>query len=131
MGITARGIGLLVVAVLLLGAGFRFGYPELTLLGAAAGIAVAVAVVVAARRPRLVVRREADPDRVARGEPAAMTLTLRNAGRLRVASLLATDRCGDRVVPVPVLRLRPGADTTVRYDVPTTRRGWCRSGRCG
>ncbi|PZF86373.1 DUF58 domain-containing protein, partial [Micromonospora endophytica] len=123
MGITARGIGLLVVAVLLLGAGFRFGYPELTLLGAAAGIAVAVAVVVAARRPRLVVRREADPDRVARGEPAAMTLTLRNAGRLRVASLLATDRCGDRVVPVPVLRLRPGADTTVRYDVPTTRRG--------
>lgn len=131
MGITARGIGLLVVAVALLGAGFRFGYPELTLLGAAAGIAVAVAVVIAARRPRLAVHRQADPDRVARGEPAAMTLTLRNAGRLRAASLLATDRCGDRVVPVPVLRLRPGADTTVRYDVPTTRRGWCRSARCG
>ncbi|GGM57969.1 hypothetical protein GCM10011608_48640 [Micromonospora sonchi] len=123
MGITARGIGLLVVAVLLLGVGFRFGYPELTLLGAAAGIAVAVAVVIAARRPRLAVHRRADPDRVARGEPATMTLTLRNAGRLRAASLLATDRCGDRVVPVPVLRLRPGADTTVRYDVPTVRRG--------
>ncbi|GIJ29477.1 membrane protein [Micromonospora qiuiae] len=123
MGITARGIGLLVVAVLLLGVGFRFGYPELTLLGAAAGIAVAVAVVIAARRPRLAVQRRADPDRVARGEPATMTLTLRNAGRLRAASLLATDRCGDRVVPVPVLRLRPGTDTTVRYDVPTVRRG--------
>ncbi|WP_433533492.1 DUF58 domain-containing protein [Micromonospora sp. CA-263727] len=123
MGITARGIGLLVAAVLLLGAGFRFAYPELTLLGAAAGAALAVAVVTAARRPRLQVRRQADPDRVARGEPATMTLTVRNAGRLRAASLLATDRCGDRVVPVPVLRLRPGTDTTVGYDVPTTRRG--------
>ncbi|MEV2238089.1 DUF58 domain-containing protein [Micromonospora sp. NPDC049891] len=123
MGITARGIGLLVAAGLLLGAGFRFGYPELTLLGAAAGTAVAVALVAAARRPRLLVSRQADPDRVARGEPAAMTLTVRNAGRLRAASMLATDRCGDQVVPVPVLRLRPGADTTVSYPVPTSRRG--------
>ncbi|GIJ23877.1 DUF58 domain-containing protein [Micromonospora lutea] len=123
MGITARGIGLLGAAVLLLGAGFRFGYPELTLLGAAAGTAVAVALVAAARRPRLVVSRQADPDRVARGEPAAMTLTVRNAGRVRAVSMVATDRCGDLVVPVPVLRLRAGADTTVSYAVPTSRRG--------
>ncbi len=52
-----------------------------------------------------------------------MTLTVRNAGRVPAASMLATDRCGDRVVPVPVLRLRPGADTTVSYPVPTSRRG--------
>ncbi|WFE47564.1 DUF58 domain-containing protein [Verrucosispora sp. WMMD1129] len=123
MGITARGIGLLVAAVLLLGAGFRFGYPELTLLGAAAGTALAVALVAAARRPRLRVARRADPDRVARGEPATMTLTVRNAGRVGAASMLATDRCGGRMVPVPVLRLRPGADTTVSYPVPTSRRG--------
>ncbi|MBQ1026137.1 DUF58 domain-containing protein [Micromonospora sp. C95] len=123
MGITARGIGLLVAAGLLLGAGFRFGYPELTLLGAAAGTALAVALVAAARRPRLLVSRQAEPDRVARGEPATMTLTVRNAGRTGAASMLATDRCGDQVVPVPVLRLRPGADTTVSYPVPTSRRG--------
>ncbi|GIJ11615.1 DUF58 domain-containing protein [Micromonospora andamanensis] len=123
MGITARGIGLLVAAVLLLAAGFRFGYPELTLLGAAAGTALAVALVAAARRPRLLVSRQADPDRVARGEPAAMTLTVRNAGRVGAASMLATDRCGDRLVPVPVLRLRAGSDTTVSYPVPTSRRG--------
>lgn len=48
MGITARGVGLLVAAVLLLGAGFRFAYPELTLLGAAAGAAVGYAALVAA-----------------------------------------------------------------------------------
>ncbi|WP_030491237.1 DUF58 domain-containing protein [Micromonospora chokoriensis] len=123
MGITARGVGLLVAAVLLLGAGFRFAYPELTLLGAAAGAAVGYAALVAAWRPRLTVTRHADPDRVARGEPASMTLTVRNTGRLRSANLLAEDRCGERTVPVPVLRLRPGRDTEVRYDVPTDRRG--------
>ncbi|MGW3810541.1 DUF58 domain-containing protein, partial [Micromonospora sp. NPDC005113] len=123
MGITARGVGLLVAAVVLLGVGFRFAYPELTLLGAAAGAAVGYAALTAAWRPRLVVARRADPDRVARGEPASMTLTVRNTGRLRSANLLAEDRCGDRTVPVPLLRLRPGRDTEVRYDVPTHRRG--------
>nr|WP_205807701.1 DUF58 domain-containing protein [Micromonospora sp. HNM0581] len=114
---------MLVAAVLLLAAGFLFGYPELTLLGAAAATALVVALVSAAWRPRLLVSRLADPDRVARGESAAMTLTIRNVGRLRAAIMLATDRCGDRVVPVPVLRLRRGADTTVSYPVPTGRRG--------
>ncbi|MFC8845367.1 MULTISPECIES: DUF58 domain-containing protein [unclassified Micromonospora] len=123
MGITARGAGLLVAALVLLGAGFRFAYPELALLGVAAAGAVGYALLVALWRPRLEVTRRADPDRVSRGEPARMVLTVRNAGRLRAANLLAEDRCGDRTVPVPVLRLRPGRDTTVDYDVPTDRRG--------
>ncbi|MEU4480178.1 DUF58 domain-containing protein [Micromonospora sp. NPDC023966] len=123
MGITARGVGLLVAAVVLLGVGFRYAYPELTVLGAAAGIAVGYALVTAAWRPRLTVERVADPDRVARGEPAAMVLTVRNTGRLRAANLVAEDRCGGRPVPVPLLRLRPGRDTEVRYPVPTRRRG--------
>ncbi|WFF05974.1 DUF58 domain-containing protein [Micromonospora sp. WMMD1076] len=123
MGITARGIGLLVAAPVLLGVGFRYAYPELTVLGAAAAVAVGYAVVNAAWRPRLSVERRADPDRVARGEPAAMELTVRNTGRLRAASLVAEDRCAGALVPVPLLRLRPGRDTVVRYDVPTHRRG--------
>ncbi|MEV4846842.1 DUF58 domain-containing protein [Micromonospora matsumotoense] len=123
MGFTTRGAGLLVAATALLGTGWRFGYPELTVLGAAGAVAVGQAVLGAARRPRLVVDRVADPDRVAVGEPARMTLTVRNAGRLRVTSLLAEDRCAGRPVPVPLLRLRPGRDTTLGYDVPTRRRG--------
>ncbi|MFF0880019.1 DUF58 domain-containing protein [Micromonospora aurantiaca (nom. illeg.)] len=123
MGITARGIGLLVAALVLLGVGFRYAYPELTVLGAAAAVAVGYAVVNAAWRPRLSVQRRADPDRVARGEPTAMELTVRNTGRLRAANLVAEDRCAGAMVPVPLLRLRPGADTVVRYDVPTHRRG--------
>jgi uncharacterized protein (DUF58 family) len=123
MTITGRGIGLLVGACLLLLVGFRFGYPELTLLGTAATIAVGCAAGSAAWRPRLEVRRRADPDRVGRGEAATMTLTVRNGGRLRSANLIAEDRCGNRPVPVPLLRLRPGRDTTVSYPVPTHRRG--------
>jgi uncharacterized protein (DUF58 family) len=121
--VKARGWGVLAGAVILLGAGFRFGYPDLALLGAAAAVAFACAVGFAWWRPRLHVDRVADPDRVARGEPARMTLTVRNTSRLRAANLLATDRCGGADVPVPLLRLRPGRDSTVDYPVPTYRRG--------
>ncbi|MGW0435002.1 DUF58 domain-containing protein [Micromonospora sp. NPDC003197] len=123
MTITARGAGLLTGAVLLLVTGFWFGYAELALLGVAAAIAVACAVGYAAWRPRLDVTRLAEPDRVGRGESATMTLTVRNSGRVRSASLIAEDRCGNQPVPVPLLRLRPGHDTTVSYPVPTQRRG--------
>lgn len=123
MGVTARGIGLFVAAAALLVSGFRFAYPELALLGAAGATAGGYALAVAAWRPRLAVVRRAEPDRVGRGEPATMTVTVQNSGRLRSANLVAEDRCGGAPVPVPVLRLRPGKDTTARYDVPTTRRG--------
>jgi len=120
---TVRGIGLAVAAIVLLGIGWRFGYAELAALGGAAVVALAFAVVHAAWRARLDVTRVVEPDRVARGDDAGVTLTVRNGARLRAANLVAHDRCGATSVPVPVLRLRPGHDTTVGYPVPTTRRG--------
>ena len=122
-GITARGLGVVVAAGALLGLGFRYGYPDLALLGAAATLALVAGAVFAIWRPRLGVDRVADPDRVARGEPARMTLTIHNRSKLRAATLVATDRCGRSTVPVPLLRLRPGHDTTAEYPVPTERRG--------
>jgi uncharacterized protein (DUF58 family) len=121
--VTARGIGVFFGATVLLGVGFRFGYPDLALLGAAGVVGLVCGAVFAAWRPRLGVDRVADPDRVARGEPARMTVTVRNTSRLRAADLIATDRCGGRSVAVPLLRLRPGRDTTMEYPVPTERRG--------
>jgi uncharacterized protein (DUF58 family) len=121
--VTARGIALVVAAAALLVAGFSFGYPDLALLGSAAVVAAGCALVFAFWRPRLGVRRVAEPDRVARGEPARMKLTVSNTSRLRAASMIATDRCGGASVPVPLLRLRPGMDTSVEYPVPTSRRG--------
>jgi uncharacterized protein (DUF58 family) len=121
--VTARGIGLLVAAAALLGAGFWYGYPELTVLGAAAVVAAAVALAHTALQPRLAVARVADPDRVPRGDPSMVTLTVTNTSQLRSATLVAEDQCGSRSVPVPVLRLRPRRETTVSYPVPTDRRG--------
>ena len=124
MGITARGVGLLVAAVVLLGVGFRFAYPELTLLGAAAGAAVGYAALVAAWRPRLTVTRlrrpgpggarragEHDVDR-AQHRPAAVG---EPAGRGPVR--------GPRLCRCRCCACGPGRDTEVRYDVPTHRRG--------
>jgi len=80
-------------------------------------------VVFVAWRPAMRADRTADPDRVMRGEPSTVTLTVRNTGRLRSATLVAYDRCGADTVPVPLLRLRPGRDSVTTYPVPTSRRG--------
>jgi len=128
MFVTLRGWGLAVAGVGLITAGFLFGYPELAVLGGIALAAVAVALVHAALRPELAVTRSVDPDRVSRGEPSTVTLKVRNIGRFGAATLLAHDRCGwghhsTATVPVPLLRLRHGRETEVRYPVPTQRRG--------
>jgi uncharacterized protein (DUF58 family) len=133
MRITTRGYGLLVAGVLLLGAGFRFGYPELAMLGSAAVVAVIGALIFVAWRPRLTIERAVDPDRVMRGELSRVSLNIRNASRFFGASLVARDRLravatGGRAeaggtVPVPLVRLRPGRVTSISYAVPTRRRG--------
>ncbi|GAB7044335.1 MULTISPECIES: DUF58 domain-containing protein [Catenuloplanes] len=123
MRATLRGLGLTAGAGVLLAAGLRFGYPELAVLGGAGLLAVLWAVLFVAWRPRLSLSRVADPDRVPRGEPSTMVLTLRNAARRRSATLTAADSCAGRPVEVPPLRLRAGRDTTVTYPVPTHRRG--------
>jgi len=124
MRIPTRGYGLLAAGVLLLAAGFWFGYPELAALGAAAIVAVVGALAFVAWRPRLTVTRTVDPDRVMRGEPSRVTLHVANASRFFGASLVARDRLvPGGTVPVPLVRLRPGKVTTVAYAVPTRRRG--------
>lgn len=128
MFITLRGWGLAVAGLVLIAAGFLFGYPELAVLGGIALAAVAVALLHAAMRPELAVKRRVDPDRVSRGESSTVTLKVRNIGRFGAATLLAHDRCGwgrhsTTTIPVPLLRLRHGRETEVGYPVPTQRRG--------
>lgn len=129
MRLTARGYGLLVAGVLLVGAAFRFGYPELAALGTAGVVAVVGALVFVAWRPRLIVTRTAEPDRLMRGDPSQVTLGISNASRIFGASLVARDRLRPGgSVPVPLVRLRPGRTTEVSYPVPTMRRGVVRIG---
>lgn len=128
MRVTQRGTGLIVAGLVLLGAGFGFGYQELTVLGTAALCAAGFAVLYVLWRPRLGVARGAEPDRVMRGEASHLTLTVHNASTLRVATLIAYDQCGATSVPVPLVRLRPRHDTVTGYPVPTDRRGVVRIG---
>lgn len=128
MIVTLRGWGVVAAGAALLGAGFWFGYRELVVLGVTALIAVMVALLHAALRPELAVRRAVDPDRVSRGENSTVTLTVRNVSRLGAATVVANDRCGwgpesSATVPVPLLRLRHGKETDVSYPIPTQRRG--------
>src|SRR5215469_18066848 len=129
MSARPRGLAAVAAGTALIATGFTFRYPELAVLGAAAIVAAACAIAYVAWRPALTVRRTVRPDRVGRGEPCTHTLTVRLAGRLRPATLLADDRCGGQVVPVPLVRLRPGHDTDVDYPVPTDRRGVVEIGR--
>jgi uncharacterized protein (DUF58 family) len=130
--VTTRGYGVLTAGLVLFGTGYRFGYPELAVLGCAAVVAVGVALGFIAWRPRLEIVRSVDPGRVMRGEPSRVHLCISNASRLFGASLLARDRCttpaGSSAVAVPLLRLRHGRTSEVEYPVPTARRGLVRVG---
>jgi uncharacterized protein (DUF58 family) len=123
MPLTARGLGLLIAAPMLVVAGFRFEYPELTVLGCAAFVALVGALAYAAWRPRPSVRRVAQPDRVVRGEASQITLSVRRASWFGGATLSGWDRCGSIEVPIPPVRLRRGSTSVVDYPVPTERRG--------
>jgi uncharacterized protein (DUF58 family) len=123
MRVTARGAGLCAAAVVLLAVGLAFGYPHLVVLGTACVAALAFAGGFVWWRPRLTVSRSVEPDRVMRGESSTVTLRVGNSSRLRGATLIAHDRCGPASVPVPLLRLKAGGETTAEYPVPTARRG--------
>jgi len=127
MRVTARGAGTSAAAVLLLAVGLAFGYPHLVVLGTACVAAAAFAGGYVWWRPRLTVARSVEPDRVMRGESSTVTLRVGNSSRLLLsllsATLIAHDRCGPASVPVPLLRLKAGGETTAEYAVPTARRG--------
>jgi uncharacterized protein (DUF58 family) len=128
MRITARGIGFLVVGVLLLVVGGLFDYPELAAIGVAALLAVALSLGAGLVRPRLRVIRGVEPDRVMRGDPCRVNLEISNARSWGALTVVGEDYCGTRSVPIPLVRLRPGRATEVDYRVPTQRRGVVRLG---
>ncbi|MFF4237454.1 DUF58 domain-containing protein [Actinomadura geliboluensis] len=120
--LTPLGRGTAAAAVPLYAAGWWLGYPEPAALAAAGLAAVAGALLWTLPRPRLDVRREIAPAKVARGEPAVGVLHVTNRGR-GVRGLSAQDAAGSAEVAVAIPRLRAGGGRTVTYRLPTARRG--------
>ncbi|WP_020673998.1 DUF58 domain-containing protein [Amycolatopsis nigrescens] len=120
---TRRGIAVLVLAAVLVAFGQWAGYPLLRALGGILFAAVLAAVVVTARRVRVVVTRSVYPDRVERGSPALARLRVRNPTGGRQPAFLATDRAGGAAQTVRIRPLPPATEATYHYELATRARG--------
>ncbi|MFC0040171.1 DUF58 domain-containing protein [Actinomadura rayongensis] len=121
--LTPLGLATAAGSAALYAAGWWLGYPEPAALGAAGLAASAGALLWTLPRPRLEVRREIAPEKVARGEPAVGVLHVTNAGRAVRGGLAARDTAGSEPVAVDLPRMRSGARRTVTYRLSTARRG--------
>ncbi|MCW2859150.1 MAG: hypothetical protein JWP48_858 [Actinoallomurus sp.] len=121
--LTRLGWGIAAASVALYAAGAWLGYPEAVVLAAGGVLAVVTALLWTLPRPRLTVRREITPVKVARGEAAGGVLHVTNTGRLRRAGMRAHDACGAGAIDVELPRLRPQRAESVTYALPTGRRG--------
>jgi uncharacterized protein (DUF58 family) len=113
----------LICAGLVYAAGEWAGFAVLRALAGAAIGAVAAALVMTARRPRVTVTREVYPDRAERGRPAFARLRVHNAGTRRHGGFIAGDRIDGGFHAVSVRPLAPGAEAVYHYELPTRRRG--------
>ena len=121
--LTRRGWAVLVTAVVAYVCGAWVGFPVLRALGGAGLGAVAAALVVTARRPRVAVTREVYPDRVQRGRPAFARVRVHNDSPRRHGGFTAGDHVAGGYHAVAVRSLAPGADAVYHYELPTARRG--------
>jgi uncharacterized protein (DUF58 family) len=121
--LTRLGWGIAAASVVLYIAGAWLGYAEAVVLATGGVLAVVTALLWTLPRPRLTVRREITPLKVARGEPAGGVLHVTNLGRIRRAGMRAHDLCGTGAIDVELPRLRPRSPQSVTYALPTNRRG--------
>jgi hypothetical protein len=128
LSLTATGRGVLGGSVVLYPVGVVLGYDLLVTVGAGGLVALALGVALVARRPRVVIHRRVQPDRVVVGGVAQALVVVRNEGRGPSPRFTAVDRVGDGQVAVPVPPLAPGATARRPYVVPAVRRGRLRLG---
>lgn len=121
--LTAAGWSLLAgcLAGYLLGA--LFGYRVLIVLALGGLATLCTAGVSVLVRPRVDLTRTALPDRVTVGEPSWGRLTVRNPARWPAPGLVAVDQVGGVPVEVTVPMIAGGGLRTLRYPIPTSRRG--------
>jgi uncharacterized protein (DUF58 family) len=133
MKVTGRGVGVLVAGVLLLVVAGALNYPELAAIGTGALVALALSLAGGLIRPRLTVARSVGLDRVMRGESCEATLAVSNERPWGAITAVGADRCAgpdrqESEIPIPLVQLPAGQTVTIRYFVPTQRRGVLRLG---
>ncbi|WP_219468586.1 DUF58 domain-containing protein, partial [Nonomuraea rhizosphaerae] len=121
--ITRAGWGVLVASLLLYAVAAPLGYGQAGALTAGGVAAVGVSLLWTLRRPRLGVRREVTPVKVARGEAAIAMLRVTNRGRWRRNGLAAQDSCRGTAIEVDIPPLARNSTRTISYRLPTRRRG--------
>lgn len=121
--LTARGVTALVVGVVLTGLGLWWRYPGVTGLGGALVLLVVAAVCSVVLPAPVRASRTVRPRTVHRLGACAGTLALTSTSRRLSVRLDAVDLIGGTPIGIDVPPLRPGAESTVDYPVPTTRRG--------
>ncbi len=121
--VSPLGWGVVALGLLASWAGARWGWSELTMIGAAALVLFLACAALALGRTRVRIEAEVEPDRVTVGDPAT--------GRIRVANLAKTPML-PILVELPVGRsaarftlppLVAGAEHDELFVVPTHRRG--------
>ncbi|HEX6352722.1 DUF58 domain-containing protein [Actinophytocola sp.] len=123
MRLTPRGVSALVLGMLLTGLGLWWRYPGLTGFGAALVLMVVAAVATVIVPAPVRAARTVRPRTVHRLGRCAGTLVLTSTSRRFPVRLDAVDLIGGTPIGIDVPVLRPGAESSVEYPVPTTRRG--------
>lgn len=121
--LTSTGWSLLIGCLVAYPLGVLLGYRVLVILalgGLAMLLAAGATVLV---RPRAELTRTVLPDRVTVGEPAWGRLTVRNLARWPAPGFIAVDRVGGEPVELTIPMIAGGGLRTVRYPIPTRRRG--------
>lgn len=121
--LTAAGWGAVVSGVALVAGGWTAGYREPVAVGISALLAVVFAVLWTWPGPGVTANRRLDPGHSERGGQVTATVRVRRtAGRAR-AGFRLTDRCGTERRDVALVLPPQGHTGTLRYPVPTPRRG--------
>ncbi|PWD52232.1 DUF58 domain-containing protein [Serinibacter arcticus] len=126
--LTARGVVVASLAVLLLGGGLWARFPSLVALGTGLAVLVVASVLGVLLAVPVEVTRSVSHTRVTRLAACTAEITVTNLSTWASVQLEGDDLVGDELRPVRLPRIAPGASGTGSEVIPTGHRGRVRFG---
>ncbi|GAA0211672.1 hypothetical protein GCM10010492_06880 [Saccharothrix mutabilis subsp. mutabilis] len=123
MRLTRRGVGAVVLGVLLVAVGLWWRYPGVVGMGVALVALAVVGVLSVLSRARVEPRRTVRPRTVPRLGACTGVVELTGTGKRFPVMFDAVDLVAGNAVPVDIPLLRPGQTVKVEYPIPTHARG--------